>query len=217
MKYKAVIFDLDGTLINSLGVWEKIDAEFLAKRGIPVPSDYANAICALSFRETALYTIDRFSLTDTADELMHEWDEMAIYEYSHHVELKPYAKEYLELLKKENIKTGIATSCSPLLYKPVLSNNGILGFFDVICATDEVARNKEHPDIYLYTAKKLGVDPADCLVFEDIPQAIKSAKQAGMTVYGIYDSALKDSWEYIRLIADGALYDFANAPIYHSR
>ena len=212
MKIKAVIFDLDGTLLDSMGVWVKIDKEFLARRGIDMPEDYINAICGCSFREAAVYTIKRFNLDETPDNLINEWNEMALNEYAHHVVLKPYAKEYLASLAKKNIKIGAATSCDPVLYKRALLNNGIFDCFNVICETGEVGRNKEYPDIFLYTARKLNVKPEECLVFEDIPQAIQGAKDAGMTVYGIYDDASRHHWNKIQQIADGFLYDFQDAP-----
>lgn len=116
MKIDAVIFDLDGTLINSMGVWAKIDVDFLKKRGFDVPLDYADEVSARSFYEVAQYTIERFALPETADELMREWNDMAAYAYSHSVFLKPHAKEYLALLKAKNFRLGIATSLTSVLY-----------------------------------------------------------------------------------------------------
>jgi len=210
--FKAAIFDLDGTLIDSMGVWEKIDIDFLAKRGLPVPETYMNEICARSFREAAEYTIDLFHLEESAGDLIREWNDMAIYEYSHNIKLKPYAKEYLMLLKSCGIKLGIATSLPAVLYEPVLSNNGVRTLFDAICSTDEVERGKEFPDIFLYAAKKLKTKPEKCVVFEDLPQAIRSAKLAGMFVYGVYDASSKEHWDEIKRVADGVLYDFRGAP-----
>lgn len=212
MKFDAVIFDMDGTLIDSMQVWKKIDVDFLTKRALDVPSDYMDSISALSFRETALYTIDRFGLKETPDDLMREWNEMAAYEYGHNIGLKPYAREYLERLKAKNVKLAIATSSPDELCGPVLANNGIRGFFDAVCSVDEVTRGKEHPDIFIHTAEKLGANPEGCLVFEDILPAIKSAKSAGMSAFGIYDPSSMEHWGEIMRVADGFLYDFQNAP-----
>lgn len=213
MDFRAVIFDLDGTLLDSMGVWESVDIGFLARRGIEVPTDYAKAVSALNLREAAEYTIKRFLLPDTTEALIEEWSGMALHEYTHNVMLKPYAGEYLEKLRACGVRLGIATGSSGLLFEPALRNNGIHMMFDVISATADTVRGKEYPDIYLHTAAQLGVQPGMCLVYEDIPQAIRSAKQAGMTVYGVYDKFAEDHWEEIESIADGTLYDFRQAPL----
>ncbi len=213
MKMKACIFDLDGTLLDSMGVWEQIDMDFLTKRGLAVPPDYINAIASRSFSEAAEYTIAHFGLPDSADQLIREWYDMAVYAYGHMVPLKPCAREYLALLRKHRVRLGIATSLPAGLYEPALRNHGILEWFDVICSTDEVVCGKTKPDVYLLTAEKLGVNPADCMVFEDIPQAVQSAKDAGMAVYGVYDEASKKHWTWIQKTADGTIYDFKDAPL----
>lgn len=210
---KAYIFDLDGTLLDSMGVWEQIDAEFLAKRGIEMPPDYINAVCALTFQETALYTIERFGLPISVEELLEEWNAMAAHAYGHTVPLKPYAREFLAAVKERGIKLGIATSLPAALYEPSLRGHGIIEMFDVVCSTDEVGLGKSSPDVFLYTADKLGAAPKECVVFDDILQAIQSAKLAGMVVYGVFDEASKEQWAAIQKIADGVLYDFRDAPL----
>jgi HAD superfamily hydrolase (TIGR01509 family) len=206
----AAIFDLDGTLIDSMKVWKKIDVDFLAKRGLSVPPDYFGAISALGFLETANYTIKRFSLKERADDLMREWNEMAYHEYSRNILLKPYAREYLTKLKSMNVKLAVATSSPPILRDAALSNNGIAGFFDVIHTTD----SKKSPDTFHHVADKLSAQPDQCAVFEDILHAVRSAKAAGMTVCAVYDESSEEDWEEIKNAADVFLYDFKDAPTY---
>ena len=213
MKYEAVIFDLDGTIIDSMGVWEKIDKEFLGKRGLVATKEYSEAIKAKSFYDTAKYTIEQFSLEETIEELVDEWHKMALNEYSYNIKLKPNAKEYIANLKEKNVKIALATSCSKYLFEPALKNNGIYDYFDLMCTTDEVSAGKETPDLFLYVAEQLGVSSEKCLVFEDILVAIKSAKTAGLNVYGVYDQFSEAQWKEIETIADGVIYDFAEAPM----
>lgn len=210
---KAYIFDLDGTLLDSMGVWEQIDVDFLEKRGIAVPPDYIGEICARSFPEAARYTIERFGLSDSVEDLLGEWNDMAVYAYSHTVPLKPYAREYLKALKERGAKLGIATSLPVVLYEPALRNHDIQSLFDAVCSTDEVQHGKTKPDVFLLAAQKLGISPENCIVFEDIPEAALSAKAAGMTVYAVYDEASAAHWSYIQEMADGALLDFRDAPL----
>lgn len=209
---KAYIFDLDGTLLDSAGVWEQIDIDFLSKRGIQVPPDYAPTVAPMSFQEAAKYTIERFRLPDAADGLCREWFDMALYAYGHTVKLKPNVREYLAAIKARGKKLAVATSSTPQLYEAALKNLDILNFFDAICSADEVECGKSRPDIFLLAAKKLDVSPSGCAVFEDVLQAVQSAKSAGMTVYGVYDEASKADWERIKATADGAFTDFKDAP-----
>jgi len=206
--FKAYIFDLDGTLLDSMGVWGQVDSDFLAKRGIAVPPDYMDAISSMTFHETAAYTIKRFSLTDNIEDLMREWNDMAAYAYAHTVRMKPHAKEFLITLRDSGAKLAIATSLSAELCAPVLRNNGIDNFFDVICRTDDVGHGKSHPDVFLLTAQKIGIPPQDCLVFEDILSAVKSAKSAGFCVCAVYDKTSENDWEQIKAEADYSIVDF---------
>ena len=175
---KAIIFDLDGTLIDSMYVWHKIDIDFLAERGLKVPPDYEQAIKTMHFETAAEYTIARFGFKETPQEIMSIWLNMALNEYAHNVRLKDNVEELLKRLKTLSVKIGIATSSKPILAEPVLKNNGVYDCFDIICYTSEVGLDKRHPDIYLLTAKKLGVKPEECIVFEDIIDGINGAKLA---------------------------------------
>jgi HAD superfamily hydrolase (TIGR01509 family) len=210
---KACIFDLDGTLLNSMNVWNDVDDEFCKKRGIVKPENYNVECSAMSFPEVAAYTIRTFNLPDTAESLMKEWHDMAIFAYENTVQLKPYAKEYLAELRKRGVKLAVATSATPKLYTPALRKYGIYDWFDAICDASEVGCGKSRPDIFFLAAKKLDVSPCDCVVFEDLLTAIKSAKSTGMTVYGVYDKESEADWEQIKKTADGVILDFRNAPM----
>jgi HAD superfamily hydrolase (TIGR01509 family) len=213
MNTKAYIFDLDGTLLDSMNVWKNIDIDFLKKRGIIVPNDYADAISAMTFQEAASYTRERFSLPDTDDDIVREWFGTASFLYKNSIPLKPYAKEYLFALRERGLKIALATSAAPELYRNALQNHGIHDWFDALCDATETGCGKSRPDIFLLAAKKLQCAPADCLVFEDILAAVKSAKSVGMRVCGIYDEASPNDWQIIKEIADYALFDFQDAPL----
>lgn len=186
--FDAAIFDMDGTIMDSLGIWERIDYEFLEnKRGIKVPEDYVHNIAAMSFSEIADYTIKRFNLPDTPEALMQEWTDMAIHEYSHNVLMKPFVKEFIEYLKDNGKKVVLCTSSPEYFFRPALRNNGIYDLFDGFANTCEAGAGKDNPRVYYLAAKKAGVCPEKCLVFEDVITAAKTAKKAGMLVCGVYD------------------------------
>ncbi|WP_434798113.1 HAD family hydrolase [Terrisporobacter vanillatitrophus] len=206
--FKGAIFDLDGTLIDSMGVWEKIDNEFLEKRNIDIPSDYIEKINSMSFDKVAQYTIERFNLKESEKDLIKEWNEMAIYEYSNNIKLKANVKEYLKKLKDNNIKIALSTSSPRILYEPVLKNNHIYEYFDVLTSLEDVKRDKNYPDIYLLAAEKLDLNPQDCVGFEDILVAINTLKKADFKAIGVYDKYSDCDIEEIKKISDRFIWDF---------
>ncbi len=213
MNFKAAIFDLDGTLLNSMDIWEHIDISFLKKRNLPVPENYVAEICARSFEEAAQYTIDLFGLSENAEDIIREWNDMAVYEYAHNVRLSPHALDYLLRLKAADIKLAVATGLPEKLYIPCLENNAVSEIFDALCSTDEVLRGKEYPDVFELAAYKIGVLPEHCMVYDDVLPAIKSAKRAGMFACGVYDKYSEQHRNEIENIADGYLLDWRYAPL----
>ncbi|MBS5984181.1 MAG: HAD family phosphatase [Clostridium butyricum] len=195
---KGAIFDLDGTLVDSMWVWNKIDIDYLESKGHALPENLNAEICHLSFTQTANYFKERFSLSDSIDTILKDWNNMAYNHYSENVKLKDGVKEFLDKLKENNIKIALATSNSVPLLEACLKNNGIYDYFDSITTTDEVSNGKNCPDVYLLAAKKLNVTPRNCIVFEDILPAIKGAKAADMTVIAVSDKhSLNDLDEII--------------------
>ena len=207
--FKAAIFDLDGTLIDSMGVWEKIDVDFLTKRGLPVPESYMREVFSKSFPEAAAYTIALFGLKESAEEVIADWNRMAIDEYSRRIRLKPHAREYLLFLKGRGVRLGTATALPRALYEPVLKNNGVYDWFDAFASVGEVARGKESPELYLLAAKRLGVAPGDCAAFEDVLRGIRGIKAAGMRAYGVYDRCSEHEEAQIRELCERYVTDFA--------
>lgn len=206
--FKGAVFDLDGTLVDSMNVWEKIDIDFLNKRNIEMPKDYVETINSMDFNKVAKYTIERFGLNEKEEDIIREWNQMAIYEYSYNINLKPYVKQYIRLLKENNIKIGLATASPRELYEPVLKNNEIYDLFDSFTTRNEVNTDKNKSDIYNLACKKLELLPNECIGFEDILCGIKSMKSIGMKAIGVYDKSALHEIEEIKLISDGFIYDF---------
>lgn len=189
---KAVLFDLDGTLIDSMSVWKDIDIEFLGNYGIELPNDLQNSIEGMSFTETADYFKKRFQFKESVEEIKAIWNEMAYEHYTQYVKLKDGALDFLSYLRSHKIKTGISTSNSIELVQGVLKAKEIEPYFDVVVTACQVNAGKPSPDIYLETARLLNVEPKDCLVFEDIPMGIMAGKSANMKVCTIYDDFSKN-------------------------
>lgn len=186
-KVGGVIFDMDGTLIDSMWLWMEIDVEFLGRYGIPYVEGLQQKIEGKSFKETAIYFKEEFKIPETIEYMMDEWNHMAYDKYNNEVFLKEGVYDFLLKLKKENIPIGIATSNSRILVNTVLKRLNVIDFFDAIVTADEVENGKPAPDVYLAGAKALGANPKDCLVFEDILKGVMAGKAAGMKVCAVYD------------------------------
>lgn len=197
---KAVLFDLDGTLVESMSMWGDIDVDYLKKFHIPVPEGLQKAIEGLSMYQTAVYFKENFAIEDSLEEIMDEWNRMAYEKYTTEIPLKPGARAFLNGLKDKNIPCGIATSNSRILTEAILKSHQVENYFSVMVTGDEITNGKPDPEVYLEAAKKLGVAPEHCLVFEDIPFGIIAGKRAGMTVCAVEDAySMKDMEEKIRL------------------
>lgn len=208
MRLKGAIFDLDGTLLDSMGVWDQVDVEFLGRRGLPVPPDYMEAINPLGFRAAAEYTIARFGFPETPEELIAEWNELALEAYRTQVQLKPQAKELLEALRARGVKLAVATASQEELFRPALERAGVLSLFDAVTTLTEVGRGKGFPDIYWRAAEKLGLSPGECAVFEDIYAGVRAARDGGFMAVGVYEPFSQYEQEKIQAAADLYLMDF---------
>ena len=200
---EAVIFDIDGTLVDSMWVWTEIDDIFLEKYHLTAPETFHKGMEGKSYSETAQYFLDIFpTLTHTIEDLMEEWNEMAHDLYVTKVQLKKGAYDFIEELRKNNIKLGVATSNCRELAEDSLACHGILECMNSIWTADEAKAGKPAPDVYLKVAESLGVNPERCLVFEDVPNGILAGKNAGMKVCAVYDTFSANQDETKRELAD---------------
>lgn len=214
---KGAIFDMDGTILDSIGVWDKIDEDYLAARGIAVPENYAREISRLTSRECADYSIRRFSLKESAEELIAEWEERALYEYSNNLSLKAGAEKYIRAQKMSGVKISLATSSSKRLYEAAMKHCGIYDLFDAFVTTDDTACGKEEPEVYLKAAQLMGVDIKDCVIFEDVPHAVIGAKKSGAKVCAVYDERWRSEEEELRKTADMYIRSFEELNISEGR
>ncbi len=205
---KAILFDLDGTLVDSMGIWGQIDREFMSARGLPVPKDLQQQIEGLSMNETAAYFKEKFPLEESEEELMEIWNQMALSHYKHSIPLKPGAREFLEEVTKRKIKCGIASSNSAFLIEACLKAHNIKQYIPTFVTSGEVQSSKPAPDVYLEAARRLGVDPWDCLVFEDILPGIMAGVNAGMKTCAVWDDYSGEFWEEKKQLADYWIMDY---------
>ena len=205
---KGAIFDMDGTLMDSMWIWRDIDIEYLGRFGIALPEDLQAKIEGMSFAETAVYFREHFGITDSLEKIQSDWNDMAIDFYRHRIGMKKGARELLTQMKERGMKIGIATSNSVELTEECLAANGVADLFDTVRTSRDTPRGKPFPDIYLSVADEWGIAPEDLIVFEDIPNGAIAGKRAGMEVIAVADDyALPRREELIR-IADHFIADF---------
>lgn len=215
--FKAALFDLDGTLLDSMYVWSRVDEVFFAARGIPLPEDYGRAIAGKSFRESAQYTVERYLPGERWQDVCAEWTRLSELEYAHNVRLKSGAMSYLRMLRREGVKLAVATALTPKLFEPCLRNLGIDDLFDAFCSTEHTGgHGKASGEVYLLAAEKLGVAPEDCAVFEDVLAGVEGAKAVGMRAYCVRDSHSEKDFDAIARLADGMIDSFDEMRAHHA-
>lgn len=199
---QSIIFDLDGTLVDSMWVWDEIDIQFLSKRGLSLPPTYQKEIEGMSFTETAVYTKELFQLPESVEELKAIWNQMALEKYAKEVPLKPGVERFLAYCKENKISMGIATSNSKELVEVVVKAHSLGDYVQEIVTSCEVAKGKPAPDVYLEAARRLHTNSEHCLVFEDVPMGILAGKNAGMKVCAVKDAFSEDQQREKKELAD---------------
>lgn len=205
---RGAIFDLDGTLIDSMWVWAKIDDELLCSFGEKPDSEYREAITRLSFREGAEYIINRYHLKKTPEEILSQIDEMAVREYRDNIKLKHGAREYLLELSRQGVVLAVGTSCTQALCRTVLESNRIIGVFEHFIFANQIPSGKRTPDFFKVCAEKMGLECSECTVFEDSLFAAKSAKAAGCKTVGMYDDYTKEQFDELKKVCDKTIRSF---------
>ncbi|MDE6924946.1 MAG: HAD family phosphatase [Acetatifactor sp.] len=204
----AVIFDMDGSLVDSMWIWHEIDIEYLGRFGISLPQGLQSKIEGMSFHETAVYFKENFSIPNSLDEIKQTWNEMAWDKYMHEVPLKPGIPEFLKGCRERGIRLGIATSNSRELVENIASVHHLKDYFTCIVTGSEVERGKPSPDIYFAVAAGLNVACDRCLVFEDILPGIRAGKSAGMKVCAVEDEYSVPARDAKKELADYYIEDY---------
>lgn len=208
--FAGIIFDFDGTLADSMWVWSDIDRRFCAEYDIVLPDDYADNIVGLGFEGTAEYFINELGLKMTVEQCCDEFNRIAADSYRTKVMLKPGALEFLKQLDAAGIPVAIASSLIMDLLKPALENNNAFELIKAFRLCDDYNTHKSESLIYELAAEAIGVSIENCVVFEDIVPAIRSAKRVGAYTVAIIDEENEaQNTEVIKTIADLCITDYA--------
>jgi len=200
--FAAAIFDFDGTLADTAHLWYEVDVAWLSARGLPYDPSFPREISALGFEDGARYAIERFGLDEKVQDICDEWNRMGRERYQTRVTLRPGARAYLDALRERGIPVALATTNDPDVLASMRANVDVYALFDAVVCGNEVAGSKREPDIYLEAARRLGAEPAGCVVFEDLAEGLAAARAAGMLTCGVLARDHAQDADEVRAAAD---------------
>lgn len=207
MKIKGAIFDLDGTLLDSMIVWDTLAEDYLRSRGIEPRENLTEKFKNMSLPQAACYYQSVYGLTDTVDAIIAGVNRLIATFYIEKVQAKKGVREFLEILKKRGVKMCVTTAADRNLAQAALKRNQLLPYFESIFTCGEVGHSKDEPVIFFAAQKNLVTPIEHTWVFEDALHAVKTAKAAGFPVVAVYDKA-ESAPEKMRESADLYIHSF---------
>ncbi len=190
MKFKAVIFDMDGVLIDSEPLWEEAETELLKSKGVKYDPLFRDKVVGLGQVDSSKLIIREFGVNCSPENLIKRRMEILLRIYNERLTMFDGAKPLVEKLRSDGFKTALASSSPMAVIEYVLGKFSIGGLFDAVVSGDCVQNGKPAPDIYLLAAEKLAVKPSECAAVEDSPTGSKSAVSAGMFCIAVPDKRL---------------------------
>ena len=204
-----LFFDLDGTLVDSSGIWLQIDLDFTARRGLAHTQEYHDFVIHSTAPVAAQFTKDYYHLPESADEIIAEWSAQALEEYTYRIEAKPHVHAYLEQCRRQGEPMAVLTSSAPELCRATLQKNGLASYFSALFFAQEMGMEKREAALFRAAAQQCSAAPEECTLFDDSPVACRGAKEAGLHVVGVFDSIFAQDEDAMRGLCDTYIYDFS--------
>lgn len=209
MDKRFCIFDMDGTLVDSMGYWKRLGREFLAEKGVTENVEpVLEQIKPMTMLESSALFIRSFSLSGTPESLAAEMNAVMDVHYRRDIPLKPGAAAYLQTLASRGVQMCVATATAEPLARQCLERLGVAGRFSFILSCDAVGAGKNSPAVFQEAARRLGSTPAETAAFEDALYAARTAREAGFYTVGVYDDASARHWADLSALADEAIRDW---------
>ena len=207
---KGIVFDVDGTLLDSMHIWGELGKRYLASVGIEAKPGLAKILFPMSLDESSEYLKNEYNLSDSVEQITEDTIKILSDFYRYEAAPKPGALAFVRKMQSRNIPMAIATSGDRRILDTALARLGVTDFFAGILTCSELKTNKRIPTIYLRAAELLGTVPEETAVFEDVLHAIQAAKSAGFITYAIEDEASIQDRDKIKEAADFYLRDFTD-------
>ena len=202
-----LLFDLDGTLIDSNGIWKDVDRAFLARRGMPYTQAYYEGVAHTIFPLAAKFTREFCHLSESCEEIMAEWMDLARGLYTQ-VAAKPGVRAYLDQCRAEGRRMAVVTSSVPEHCRTALGHLGLDRYFERVTFAHDLGLEKKNPEIWRRAAQEAGVPPQGCTVYDDSLSACRGARAAGMRTVGVYDAFFAQDEREMRGFCDGYIRSF---------
>lgn len=212
MRFKAAIFDLDGTLLDSMYVWRNLCSEFLMRHNIFEDIDVDSKLGVISMYNALEYVIREFALDITPEAACKETWQIVQDFYLNRARVKPGIPAILEHLQKNNIPCGIITATESGLVETALERAGLRGYFQEIFSCSDMQTSKRTPEVFFKMSDLLGASPAETVVFEDALYAAVTAQNAGYSVAAVYDFSEKNP-EKLQAVADWYCQSWEDLPL----
>lgn len=203
------LFDLDGTITDTNNLWLEVDQEFLACRGLSPTPEYTDVVSRSIYPIAAQFTRDYYHLPDAPEDIMAEWDALALHHYRDLASLKPGAADFLRQCREEGIPMALFTACRPALCRAALDRFHLTDLFDRIAFAEEIGLEKRNPQCFVELSGLLGVPLGDCVLFDDSPDNCATAQKAGMTAVGVYDGYYAGRQEELKAVCTRYIRSFA--------
>ena len=211
MDKSYAIFDMDGTLTDSMHFWVDLGAEYLRSKGKEPDERMLWMVQTMTMEQTAQHFMDTFGVSGPPERIIGEMEELMAVHYRSDVPLKPGVAAYLDKLGRRGVRMYVATATAVPLATACLERLEVLGRFEGLLSCESLGVSKTRPDIYLEAARRMGAAPADCAVYEDALYAARTAKAAGFYTVGVYEPSLAHGWDELTTLADEIITDWRNA------
>ncbi len=210
MQFTHALFDMDGTLVDSMGYWDEVCGEYLREAGL-YTEEIFDILKPMTLPQTAEYLEAEFGIPVPLEEIKSKMCRIMLGHYQNDVEPKPGVRAFLQAMQNKGVRMCVVSSSPDLLVETCLKRHDLTQFFEFLLSAEEVGKGKTDPDIYLEAAKRLNAEPQNTLVFEDAMQAGLTAKNAGFPTAAIYDTNSAAEWDAFRTQTDFAFADWDEA------